>query len=52
LKTFRLKAVYSLIVFSLFTYLKLRRGKVMKVAFIGMGTMGAPMALNILKTGP
>ena len=23
----------------------------MKVAFIGMGTMGAPMALNILKTG-
>jgi 3-hydroxyisobutyrate dehydrogenase len=27
------------------------RRKVMKVAFIGMGTMGAPMALNILKTG-
>ena len=23
----------------------------MKVAFIGMGTMGAPMALNILKGG-
>ena len=23
----------------------------MKVAFIGMGTMGAPMALNILKAG-
>ncbi|MFQ5485998.1 MAG: NAD(P)-binding domain-containing protein, partial [Desulfobacterales bacterium] len=23
----------------------------MKVAFIGMGTMGAPMAMNILKKG-
>jgi 3-hydroxyisobutyrate dehydrogenase-like beta-hydroxyacid dehydrogenase len=23
----------------------------MKVAFIGMGTMGAPMALNLLKAG-
>jgi len=32
-------------------YTSKENGSGMKIAFIGMGTMGAPMALNLLKAG-